>query len=72
MKRPFALTLALLLLAACGGGDEEAGGLTADERQRLENIADRLDEESAEVRDLLEANSVSPDSPEGEPANKSN
>jgi len=53
-KISFAL-LPLLLLAGCGGGDEEAGGLTADERQRLENIAERLDEERAEVRELLEA-----------------
>jgi hypothetical protein len=47
----------LCLLAACGE-TEETGGLTADERQRLENIAKRLDEENAEVRELLEDNSL--------------
>lgn len=36
--------LALGLIAGCGGGEDE-GALTADERQRLENIAERLDNE---------------------------
>ena len=62
MTRNVLVLSTLLLLAGCGGGEEEAGGLSADERQRLENIADRLDEESAEVRELLEASAA----PEGE------
>ena len=36
--------LALGFIAGCGGEDDE-GTLTADERQRLENIAERLDNE---------------------------
>ena len=57
MKK-FGLALfSLVFVAGCGGG-EEAGGLTADERQRLENIADRLDEENAEVREILEDNGL--------------
>jgi hypothetical protein len=36
--------LALGLLGGCGA-EEDEGVLTADERQRLENIADRLDKE---------------------------
>ena len=43
-KTGFAL-LALGLLAGCGAEDE--GVLTDDERQRLENIAERLDKEVA-------------------------
>ena len=58
MKKISLLLLGFVLIAGCGGGDDEAGGLTADERQRLENIADRLDEESAEVRELLEDNAL--------------
>ena len=63
MKK-FGLALFMLIsVAGCGGG-EEAGGLTADERQRLENIADRLDEENAEVRDILEDNGFEEAAPE--------
>ena len=58
MKKISLLLLGFVMIAGCGGGDDEAGGLTADERQRLENIADRLDEESAEVRELLEDNAL--------------
>ena len=57
MKNIGLALLMLMPLAGCGGG-EEAGGLTADERQRLENIADRLDEENAEVREILDENGL--------------
>ena len=66
MKRHLVLGLSLAFLAGCGGGNEDAGGLTADERQRLENIADRLDEENAEVRDLVEANLSEPQASAGD------
>jgi hypothetical protein len=52
---------ALALLASCGGPEEDASGLTADERQRLENIAERLDEDSREVREMLEADAAVPE-----------
>ena len=44
MRRIGFAILALGLIAGCGG-EEDEGVLTADERQRLENIADRLDKE---------------------------
>ena len=68
MKKTCLALLGLVLTAGCGGGEDEAGGLTADERQRLENIADRLDEESAEVRELLEDNSLGEVEPPAENA----
>ncbi len=61
--KTFTSLIIALFLAACGGGEEEAGGLSADERQRLENIADRLDAESAEVRDILEENALDDEAP---------
>ena len=44
MSRLALAFLALGFAAGCSGGQEE-GVLTEDERQRLENIADRLDKE---------------------------
>ena len=63
MKKIGLALLMLVPVAGCGGG-EEAGGLTADERQRLENIADRLDEENAEVREILDDNGLAEAPPE--------
>lgn len=45
MPRRVAFPLLLVLaLAACGGGEERKGGLSADEEQRLANVAKMLDE----------------------------
>ena len=44
MRKIGVALLALGLIAGCGG-EEDEGVLTDDERQRLENIADRLDKE---------------------------
>lgn len=63
MNRKSLASIGLLLAIAGCGGPEDAGGLTADERQRLENIAARLDEENAEVRELLETNALHPVAP---------
>ncbi len=65
MRKYYLILPVLALLASCGGSEEEAGGLTVDERQRLENIADRLDEDSREVRELLEADTGTPEDNEG-------
>ncbi|HET9428939.1 MAG TPA: hypothetical protein VFO69_11325 [Allosphingosinicella sp.] len=46
MSRLALAFLALGFAAGCSGGQEE-GVLTEDERQRLENIAERLDKEAA-------------------------
>ena len=62
MKRIGLTLLALALLAGCGGDEEGAGGLSADEQQRLENIAARLDEESGAVRESLQADGNALDS----------
>ena len=34
---------ALLALGACGGGEGNSGGLSAEENQKLDNIAETLD-----------------------------
>jgi hypothetical protein len=54
MKRTGFCLLLLSALAACGGDDEGAGGLTADEERRLENIADRLDEDALDFNVAVE------------------
>lgn len=46
-----------LMLGGCGGGDEQgAGGLTAEENRKLDNIAETLDASA----DSLVANDVAP------------
>jgi hypothetical protein len=53
MLKAGATLVTLAFLAGCGG-DQDSGGLTADEQQRLENIAARLDEENESVREQIE------------------
>ena len=67
MVKQVAMLAALLLVSGCGE-EAEVGGLAADERERLENIADRLDAESADVRELLEADQANAQSEGAEPA----
>jgi hypothetical protein len=42
---------AALLLAGCGGADTPAGQPSAEERQKLDNMAAKMDAESAETFD---------------------
>ena len=66
MRKVGLAAIAVFALAGCGDGGEGAGGLTADEEQRLENIAARLDEEAFDLNLVLdnaqeaEVNSVQP------------
>ena len=39
----FAMAAAMLTVAACGGGNENSGGLSAEENQKLDNMAETLD-----------------------------
>ena len=45
MKNSIGLVVAaaVLALGACGGGDGNSGGLSAEENQKLDNIAETLD-----------------------------
>lgn len=45
MKHSIGLVAAagLLALGACGGGEGNSGGLSAEENQKLDNIAETLD-----------------------------
>ena len=54
MRRVGTTLLAIAALTGCGGSNEGAGGLTADEEQRLENIAARLDEEAFDLNLALD------------------
>lgn len=40
-----AAAAALIMVGACGGPEENAGQPTADEREKLDNIATKLDDE---------------------------